>query len=174
MIAIVLGPVLQKLGLSLIAAHLFVAYFGVLSVVTPPVALCAFAAAPIAGSKPMETGFVASRLSIAGFIIPYLFVFHPALLLITGDFSIIGLIWVILIFAVATWGIATGLGGWEGIKLPLWQRSVRLFSAVLLIIPGVPSAVAGAFLLAGCLALNWRVVVKRKPKTYIQQEEGVA
>lgn len=174
MIAIVLGPVLQKLGLSLVAAHLFVAYFGVLSVVTPPVALCAFAAAPIAGSKPMETGFVASRLSIAGFIIPYLFVFHPDLLLIAGDFSFMGLIWVLVIFAVATWGIATGLGGWEGIQLPLWQRAVRLFSAVLLIVPGIPSAVTGGILLAGCLALNWRAVLKRQPETYIEQKEGVA
>jgi len=174
MIAIVLGPVLQKLGLSLVAAHLFVAYFGVLSVVTPPVALCAFAAAPIAGSKPMETGFVASRLSVAGFIIPYLFVFHPDLLLITGDFSLKGLVWVIFIFAVATWGIATGLGGWEGIKLSLWQRGVRLVSAVLLIVPGIPSAVAGGVLLAGCLAFNWRAYRKLQPETYIQHEEGVA
>jgi TRAP-type uncharacterized transport system fused permease subunit len=174
MIAIVLGPVLQKLGLSLMAAHLFVVYFGVLSVVTPPVALCAFAAAPIAGSKPMETGFVASRLSIAGFIIPYLFVFHPELLLIAGDFSVGGLIWVLFIFAVATWGIATGLGGWEGSKLPLWQRAARLVSAVLLIVPGIPSAAAGGALLAGCLALNWRGIRKLQLKTYKQETEGVA
>ena len=113
MIAIVLGPVLNKLGLSLMAAHLFVVYFGVLSVVTPPVALAAFAAAPIANAKPMETGFEASRLSIAGFIIPYMFVFHPDLLLIVGDLSFVRLIWALLLFFVATWGIATGLGGWE-------------------------------------------------------------
>jgi TRAP transporter 4TM/12TM fusion protein len=174
MIAIVLGPVLQRLGLSLVAAHLFVVYFGVLSVVTPPVALCAFAAAPIAGSKPMETGFVASRLSVAGFIIPYLFVFHPDLLLIAEGFSLKGLIWVLFIFAVATWGIATGLGGWERIKLPFWQRAIRLFSAVLLIVPGIPSAVAGGVLLAGCLALNERAIRKRQPKTYIQHKEEVA
>ena len=74
-IAIVLGPALERLGLPTIAAHLFVVYFGVLSVVTPPVALAAFAAAPIAGSKPMETGFEAVRLSIAGFIIPFIFVY---------------------------------------------------------------------------------------------------
>lgn len=160
MIAIVLGPVLNKLGLSLMAAHLFVVYFGVLSVVTPPVALAAFAAAPIAKAKPLETGFEASRLSIAGFIIPYMFVFHPDLLLIVGDFSFAGLLWALLLFIAATWGIATSLGGWEWNRLSIWQRAVRLFSAVLLIVPGIPSAISGGALLTGCLILNWRVIRK--------------
>ena len=143
MIAIVLGPVLHKLGLSLMAAHLFVVYFGVLSVVTPPVALAAFAAAPIAEAKPMETGLQATRLAIAGFIIPYLFVFHPDLLLVAGDLDFAGLAWALFVFCVSTWGIVTGLGGWEWNKLPFWQRSMRLLAAVLLIIPGVPSGLAG-------------------------------
>jgi TRAP transporter 4TM/12TM fusion protein len=160
MIAIVLGPVLNRLGLSLMAAHLFVVYFGVLSVVTPPVALAAFAAAPIAKAKPMETGFEASRLSVAGFIIPYMFVFHPDLLLIVGDLSFLGLIWALLLFFTATWGIATGLGGWEWNRLSIWQRTVRLFSAVLLIIPEIGSAIAGGALLAGCLVLNRRGIQK--------------
>jgi TRAP transporter 4TM/12TM fusion protein len=161
MIAIVLGPVLQKLGLSLMAAHLFVVYFGVLSVITPPVALAAFAAAPIAGAKPMETGLQATRLAIAGFIIPYLFVFHPDLLLVVGDLNFGGLAWALFIFAVSTWGIATGLGGWEWNKLPLWQRAMRLLAAVLMIVPGVPSGLAGGVLLAGCLFLNLHATRRR-------------
>jgi TRAP transporter 4TM/12TM fusion protein len=158
MIAITLGPVLHKLGLSLMAAHLFVLYFGALSVVTPPVALAAFAAAPIAEANPMETGFQATRLAIAGFIIPYLFVFHPDLLLIVGDLSFIGLAWAVFIFFASTWGIATALGGWEWNKLPLWQRAVRVLAAVLLIVPGVPSGLAGGGLLAGCLILNLQAI----------------
>jgi TRAP transporter 4TM/12TM fusion protein len=173
MIAIVLGPVLHRLGLSLMAAHLFVVYFGVLSVVTPPVALAAFAAAPIAEANPMETGFEATRLSIAGFIIPYLFVYHPDLLLVVGDLSVVGLIWTLFIFAIATWGIATGLGGWEWMKLSIWQRVIRLFSAVLFIVPGKPSAALGGLLLAGCLVLNWRAIRKRQSKLTKQQTEGV-
>ncbi|MGD8562723.1 MAG: TRAP transporter fused permease subunit [Desulfarculaceae bacterium] len=156
MIAIVLGPVLQKLGLSLMAAHLFVVYFGVLSVITPPVALAAFAAAPIAGANPMRTGLQATRLAIAGFIIPYLFVFHPDVLLVVGDFNFFGLAWALFIFLMSTWGIVTGLGGWEWNNLPLWQRAIRLLAAVLLIVPGVPSGLAGGGLLAGCLFLNWQ------------------
>jgi TRAP-type uncharacterized transport system fused permease subunit len=161
MIAIVLGPVLNKLGLSVMAAHLFVVYFGVLSVVTPPVALAAFAAAPIAGANPMETGWQATRLAIAGFIIPYLFVFHPDLLLVVGDLNVVGLAWALFVFFVSTWGIATGLGGWEWNKLPLWQRSMRLLAAVLLIVPGVPSGLAGGGLLAGCLILNMQSTRRR-------------
>ena len=160
MIAIVLGPVLNRLGLSLMAAHLFVVYFGVLSVVTPPVALAAFAAAPIAKAKPLETAFEATRLSIAGFIIPYMFVFHPDLLLIVGDLSIPGLLWALSLFAIATWGIATGLGGWEWKRLSILQRAVRLFSAVLLIVPGILSAIAGGGILAGCIVLNRRGIRK--------------
>lgn len=167
MIAIVLGPVLNKLGLSLMAAHLFVVYFGVLSVVTPPVALAAFAAAPIAEANPMETGFEATRLAIAGFVIPYLFVFHPDLLLIVGEFSFIGLLWALFIFVMSTWGIATGLGGWEGRKLALWQRAARLLAAVLLIVPGVSSGLAGGGLLAGCFILNLQAI-RRLQYTSIQ------
>jgi TRAP-type uncharacterized transport system fused permease subunit len=156
------------------AAHLFVVYFGVLSVVTPPVALAAFAAAPIAKANPMETGFEATRLSIAGFIIPYLFVYHPDLLLVVGDLSVGGLIWALFIFAIATWGIATGLGGWEWMKLSIWQRAIRLFSAVLFIVPGKPSAALGGLLLAGCLVLNWRAIRKRQSTLTKQQTEGIA
>jgi len=170
MIAIVLGPVLQKLGLSLVAAHLFVVYFGVLSVVTPPVALAAFAAAPIAEADPMKTGFEATRLAIAGFIIPYLFVFHSDLLLIVDPFSFGGLLWALFIFFTATWGIATGLGGWEWNRLPIWQRTGRLLAAVLMIIPGVLSGLAGGGLLAGCLLLNLQSVRRlQKQPTQFQR-----
>jgi TRAP transporter 4TM/12TM fusion protein len=173
MIAIVLGPVLSGLGLSLMAAHLFVVYFGVLSVVTPPVALAAFAAAPIAEANPMETGMEASRLSIAGFIIPYLFVLHPDLLLVVGDFSFAGLVWALFIFAVATWGLATGLGGWESRKLPAWQRGGRVLAAVLMIIPGLSSAIVGICLLVGFAVQNRRVVNKTLNKSIEPEKEEI-
>ena len=83
-IVLVMGPSLQKLGVSIVHTHMFVLYFGVLSAITPPVALAAFAAAPIAGSKPMMTALEASRLALPGFVIPFAFVYQPALLLGTG------------------------------------------------------------------------------------------
>jgi len=154
MIAIVLGPVLSGLGLSLLAAHLFVVYFGVLAVVTPPVALAAFAAAPIAEADPIQTAVDATRLSIAGFIIPFLFVYHPDLLLVLDDFNIGGLIWAIFIFIAATWSIATALSGWEFRNLQIWQRFARLLAAILFLVPGVLTALIGLCLLLVCLITN--------------------
>ncbi|HMQ12589.1 TRAP transporter fused permease subunit [uncultured Paracoccus sp.] len=83
-IVLVMGPSLQKLGVPIVHTHMFVLYFGVLSAITPPVALAAFAAAPIAGSGPMSTALEASRLALPGFVIPFAFIYQPALLLGTG------------------------------------------------------------------------------------------
>jgi TRAP transporter 4TM/12TM fusion protein len=140
-IAIVLGPAISRLGVPIVAAHLFVLYFGVMSSVTPPVALSAFAAAPISGSGPMETGWAAVRLAAAGFIIPFIFVFHPDILLITGDATFIGVAWAVVAFGFATWGIGTGVIGWERRNLELWQRIVRIVVGL------------------ACLATDWRIAV---------------
>ncbi|EKE43224.1 hypothetical protein OCGS_2815 [Oceaniovalibus guishaninsula JLT2003] len=83
-IVLVMGPSLQRLGVPIVHTHMFVLYFGVLSAVTPPVALAAFAAAPIAGASPMATAIEASRLALPGFVIPFAFIYQPALLLGTG------------------------------------------------------------------------------------------
>ena len=129
-IAIVLGPALEGLGAPTIAAHLFVLYFGVLSSVTPPVALSAFAAAPIAGSGPMETGWAAVRLSSAGFIIPFLFVYHPDILLVVEGATIFGAVWACVAFAISTWALVTAVSGWEGVNLPMWQRILRAVAGI--------------------------------------------
>jgi len=83
-IVLVMGPALQKLGVPIIHTHMFVLYFGVLSAVTPPVALAAFAAAPIAGAGAMRTAVEDSRLALPGFVIPFAFIYQPAMLLGTG------------------------------------------------------------------------------------------
>ena len=83
-IVLVMGPSLQRLGVPIVHTHMFVLYFGVLSAVTPPVALAAFAAAPIAGASPMGTAIEASRLALPGFVIPFAFIYQLALLLGTG------------------------------------------------------------------------------------------
>lgn len=83
-IVLVMGTSLQQLGVPIIHTHLFVLYFGVLSAITPPVALAAFAAAPIAGTGPMAAAIEATRLALPGFVIPFAFIYQPALLLGTG------------------------------------------------------------------------------------------
>lgn len=164
-IAIVLGPALERLGLPTIAAHLFVVYFGVLSVVTPPVALAAFAAAPIAGAKPMETGFEAVRLSIAGFIIPFIFVYHQDVLIIVDDFSVWGMLWAIFAFALAIWSIATCLGGFDKRTLALWERALRLIAGFGVLIPSVFIAAPATLIAVGLLAYHH---VYKKPQAATQ------
>lgn len=156
LIAIVLGPALQRLGVPLVAAHLFVVYFGVLSVVTPPVALAAFAAAPIAGARPMETGFEALRLAVAGFIIPFLFVYHHDILLIVPGFTFTGLIWALLLFAIATWMVATALGGWEGRRLALPERLARGGAGLAALAPDLRLSLSALAVAAVLVALNAR------------------
>jgi TRAP transporter 4TM/12TM fusion protein len=94
------GAALSKLGVDILAAHLFVFYYAVLADVTPPVAVTAFAAAQIAGANPMTTGWQASRIAIGGFLAPFLFVYQPALLM-RGEWSEI-----VVAFVAAVIGIS--------------------------------------------------------------------
>ena len=77
---IALSSGIEAVDIPPLTLHLFVVFYAVLSTVTPPVALAAFAAAPIAGANPGETGLQAARLSLAGFVLPFVFVYHPAVL----------------------------------------------------------------------------------------------
>ncbi|MGB1090545.1 MAG: TRAP transporter permease [Oceanobacter sp.] len=146
-LALVMGPVLEMLGVPKIAAHLFIMYFGVLSVVTPPVALAAFAAAPIAQAGPMQTAVTAVRLSIAGFIIPFLFVYRPELLLIEG-YTVAGLSFSIFCFLVATWMITTGLARYERARLSNVEALARLALAFAILHPELYSSLIGCALAA--------------------------
>jgi len=132
-IVLVLGPVVTKLGPDLLAVHMFVLYFGVLSAITPPVAIGAFAAAPIAGSNPMHTAFVSVRLAIVGFIIPFIFIYEPSLLLVL-DFDLVNFIRVCIALSLAIWMLNTGAAGYAGERLSLLGRVIRLAIAVGLII----------------------------------------
>ncbi len=86
LLVIVVAPSVTNLGAPLVAAHFFIFYFGVISSITPPVALAAYGASGISGANPMQTGFTACRLALSAFIVPYLFVYYPELLLLQGTF----------------------------------------------------------------------------------------
>lgn len=132
-IVLVLGPVMTKLGADPLAVHMFVFYFGVLSAITPPVAIGAFAAAPIAESNPMRTAFVALRLALVGFIIPFIFVYEPSILLI-GPFDPISFFRVCIALALSIWLLNTGLMGYAGGRLGLPMRGLRVAFAIGLVI----------------------------------------
>jgi len=100
------GPVLVQLGVPVIVAHMFVFYFGIMANLTPPVALAAFAAAPIANAPAMQISLICLRIAIAGFLLPFMAVYAPALML-QGDSYWLS-IWVTFkaVFAIALWGAA--------------------------------------------------------------------
>jgi len=153
-ITAVLGvPALVKLGVPLLAAHMFILYFACLSFITPPVALAAYAASGIAEANAMSTGFAAWKLGIAGFIVPFMFVHNPPLLL-QGSLAQVILAAVTSILGVAA--LAISVEGW--LKRPVGPigRLVLLASAILLIKPGFVTDLLGIGLLAISVTLQVR------------------
>ena len=111
LMATLIGPVLGNLGVIPLAAHLFIFYFGMMSMVTPPVALAAYAAASIAGTSIMPTAFAAFRFAIVGFTLPYMFVYRPELLMLSADGSTAGWLEMLLPVAMATLGVVCFAAG---------------------------------------------------------------
>ena len=124
-IIVVMGPALQNLGVSVLIAHLFVFYYGVASSLTPPVALAAYAAAPIAGSNPIITSLMAFRLGIAKFIIPFAFAYYPCLLIIE-NFSWLEFFSIVPRLLISIWFINSALAKFDFSKLSWAEVILRL------------------------------------------------
>ena len=124
-IIVVMGPALQNLGVSVLIAHLFVFYYGVASSLTPPVALAAYAAAPIAGSNPIITSLMAFRLGIAKFIIPFAFAYYPCLLIIE-NFSWLEFVSIVPRLLISIWFINSALAKFDFTKLSWAEVILRL------------------------------------------------
>jgi TRAP transporter 4TM/12TM fusion protein len=155
-LATVAVPAICEFDVPRLAAHFFVFYFGLMANVTPPVAIPAYAAAGIAESDPSKTGLTAFRLALAGFIVPYLFMTYPQMLMI-GSVSLE----MVLATVSATLGVA-GLGcaveGFLVSPLRQWQRAVLTLGSLLMIIPGIVTDLAGISLVAAM----WLMQVKLK------------
>ncbi len=119
--AVLISPVMHELGVDLLAGHLFILYFGMMSMITPPVALAAFAAATITKADPLGTGFAAMRVGWAAYIIPFIFVGSPALLL-EGSWDAIAAATVLSIIGVAA--ICAGMVGFFHCRLGLPARLI--------------------------------------------------
>jgi TRAP transporter 4TM/12TM fusion protein len=164
------APALLKLGVPLIVSHMFVFYFGIIADLTPPVALAAFAAAPIAKESGFKIGFQAVRIAMAGFVIPYVAVYDPALMLQGTAKTALGypvdVVWVVFTtsLAIGLWGVAAI--GYFRRALTWFERVLALLAAVLIVgatplsgqfgIPGGPFAtqIAGVALGLGLMALE--------------------
>ena len=182
-VALLMGPVLAGLGISVFSANMFIFYFAVASAITPPVALAAFAAATITKAEPMATGFAAVKVGIVMFVIPFVFAMYPEILLIeaavidptTSEGSEIqflpgydgtvqwgALSWVLLRLLVALYLLASALAAYDRAALPIWDVAVRLVLAVLVMskdpmIFGIALGIAAAW-----LALHYLRTPKRE------------
>lgn len=146
-----------------ISAHLFVFYFGIIADITPPVALAAFAASGISGGEPIRTGFIAAKLAAAAFIIPYMFVLSPSLLMI--DTTLPQLAWVLLTALTGMIAIGAGLIGYWYQKLN-WITRIIIFAAGLALMypEGIYSYVGGIIFLV-LFVFQWMGREKKLPKT---------
>jgi TRAP transporter 4TM/12TM fusion protein len=129
------APALSHFGISPLAAHLFVFYFGVIANLTPPVALAAFAGAGIAGADPQRTGWVSCKLALAGFIVPFIFVYKPAILILNS--SVVDIVLNTLSLTIAVTVLAAAVEGFIFSKLNWLGRIGLTLCAVGFIFPGV-------------------------------------
>jgi len=143
-IVLVMAPAIQELGVDTLLVHLFVMYFGVLSSITPPVAIAAYAAAPICGAPPLTVAAVSVRVALIGFIIPFVMIYNPSLVLVL-DFDYPSFVWVLVSLSVAIWLFATGIGGADKGILPYWSRALRVLTGAMAVIPVLEISLAGIF-----------------------------
>ena len=127
------APALLKLGVPLIVSHMFVFYFGIMADLTPPVALAAFAAASIAKESAMKIGFKATQIAVAGFVVPFMAVYDPALML-QGDITFFSVCYIVLkaVLAILLWGCAAVGYLWMPLSLP--ERVIATVGAFLLVV----------------------------------------
>ncbi len=159
------APILFKMNVPLIAAHFFVFYYGIVADITPPVALAAYAGSAISGGSPMKTGVNATRLAIAGFIIPFIFAMSPDMLLINTTWYEVALITITSI--IGMYGVTFGLSGFSAYEshggnrtIGIFLRIISIAGGLLLIYPGVLTDVIGVVLVGGVLV--WRKMTSPK------------
>jgi TRAP transporter 4TM/12TM fusion protein len=140
------APALTELGVPLLAAHLFIFFFGCISNVTPPVSLAAYAAAGLAGARPMVTALTAMTLASAGFVVPFVFVYVPELLLL--DATVVEVVIAALTGAVGVTAMAGVAIGFTLRRLAVWERVLLAVAALGLFHPGIATDVVGIALVA--------------------------
>lgn len=150
-----LVPAVIKLGAVAPAAHMFAFYFAILSAITPPVALAVYAAASLAKADLWAAGLAAVRIGATGFIVPFMFVYEPALLVVNGWAQWHVSLWALISASIGCICLAASLHGWLRGPLGTWQRVVIGIAALLLIKPGLVTDAIGFGLLGATLAWQY-------------------
>lgn len=163
--ATMVAPALATFGVPVIVAHLFVFYFGIFANITPPVALASFAGAGIAGGDPMKTGFLSLKLALAGFIVPFMFVYNPDMLMLdTRDIVVtareyakphwFNIASVAVTAFVGVTALSAALEGYFKTHIAVWQRILMAVGGLMLIIPETMTDIIGIVIVAALFALN--------------------
>ena len=156
--------VMQIVGCSMLTAHMFTFYFGIVADITPPVALAAMAGSAIAKSKPMRTGFNAVKLAIAAFLIPYIFVLNEQMLMINAQWY--DVLRIVLTALVGMFGIGSALEGYCTRRAHLLQRILFLAGGLLLVDPGLLTNINGIGLVV--LAYLWQMLESKRLGGYTE------
>jgi len=149
--ATITAPIVVQMGVPLLAAHMFVFYFGIVADITPPVALAAYAGSAIAKSDPFKTGVTATRLAITAFIVPYIFAFNPEMLLI--DTTAIEVVRIAITSLIGIFGVAAGMEGFMFTNMKMWERAIIIVGGLMLIDPNLLTDLAGVAII-GMMVLS--------------------
>lgn len=161
------APALVQMDVPVLAAHMFAFYFGIVADVTPPVALAAYAGAGIAGANPMRCGVIAAKLAIAAFIVPYIFVLAPELLMINA--TTLTIAYSALTAIIGMWGVSMSMIGFCQNALNSLQRVLFMAGGICMIIPGHITDLVGVVCLIA--AFMWQRT--NKIKGAIKQEDDL-
>ena len=147
--ASMVAPILMRsLSIPVLAAHMFVFYFGIVADITPPVALAAYAGSAIAKSNPLKTGVTATRLAITAFIVPYIFAFSPEMLIVGSDKPWYEIVLLVVTALCGIYIISAGMEGYMYKHMPWWERILALAGGLCMIIPGIATDLVGLALIA--------------------------
>lgn len=160
-----------EMAIPILAAHMFVFFFGIVADITPPVALAAFAATGISKGDPIRTGVNAAKLAIAAFIIPYMFVFQPQLLLI--DTNIFEVSWILLTAIIGMISIGAGLIGYWYRKINWLERIITVAAGLMLIYPESFTDTIGLIIFIIMFALQLLSMRRNKGNTVDSQEASI-
>ncbi len=153
--ASMVAPILMRsLSIPVLAAHMFVFYFGIVADITPPVALAAYAGSAIAKSNPMKTGVTATRLAITAFIVPYIFAFSPEMLIVGSDKPWYEIVLLVITALCGIYIISAGMEGYMYKHMPWWERILSLAGGLCMIIPGLLTDAIGLALIIIVFALQ--------------------
>ncbi len=152
------APILTTgMGMNVLAANMFVFYFGIVADITPPVALAAYAGSAIAKANPLKTALNASKLAIAAFVVPYIFTLNPAMLFIDTD--VLGVVMITLTSLGGMFAISAGMTGYMFTKMNLAQHILIFPFGLMLMYPGTATDIVGALGVVAIVA--WQVIQRR-------------